>query len=555
MEMDRRTFLTTMMGAAAAVALGGCQGDEGDRGSRATPGPGPRPTLRLPGGDYGFPSPFAYFVGPGYLRASYIYDALLLNDASGDLLPWVASRYERSPDGLRYTFEVRDNAKWHDGQALTADDVVFTYEYFLAKDLQLPPFVIGRPQDVEQVQKAGECSVEIVLKQPTVTFASAQAGFVPIVPKHVWSGIADPGKAQDPAVLVGSGPYRLESYNRGEGSYLYVANDEFFLGRPFVKRLEMRSVGDELVALLAGELDAGGPRATGAKPEALAPFRADPNFGVIEGPLDLTVALYWNGSRGGALADPRFRRACAAAIDRADLTRRMVGPNGEPGNPGFLPRTHPFHVEVEQHPFNRTAANRMMDEAGYVRSSPGGVRQGTDGKPLRFAVLLNEEVTPVAELVMAALREIGVELTVQPVQGAQIFAAMTFGNYDMAVVLYGNLSGDPNYMRTLYSSKTQKFFHSARGYVNAELDELAERQRLTFDQAARRQLVARMQHIVAHDLPFLHLYYPTPFLIFRKPVFDQWSYSRAGGFLSTPYNKQTFVTGSKTGGLHVRPSP
>nr|MBA3523321.1 DNA-binding protein [Geodermatophilaceae bacterium] len=123
--MNRRVFLLTGLGAAGAVALGACTGDD-------APSPGPddaaaasRPTLRLGGisGDWGLPSPFTYQALPGYLRMNLIYDSLLWADASGELLPWLASSFERSADGLTYTFQLREDVSWHDGMPFSAEDV------------------------------------------------------------------------------------------------------------------------------------------------------------------------------------------------------------------------------------------------------------------------------------------------------------------------------------------------------------------------------------------------------------------------------------------------
>ncbi|PZR78078.1 MAG: hypothetical protein DLM65_14055, partial [Candidatus Aeolococcus gillhamiae] len=126
--MDRRTFLRSSVLAAGAVAVASCTSSSKTTSSGSAGGPVPRPTLRLPGGDFGFPSPFAYVRGPGYWRMTYIYDSLLWKDSTGQLMPWLASRYERSADGLTYMFELRDNVAWNDGQPLTPDDVVFTFQ-------------------------------------------------------------------------------------------------------------------------------------------------------------------------------------------------------------------------------------------------------------------------------------------------------------------------------------------------------------------------------------------------------------------------------------------
>jgi ABC-type transport system substrate-binding protein len=118
----------------------------------------------------------------------------------------------------------------------------------------------------------------------------------------------------------------------------------------------------------------------------------------------------------------------------------------------------------------------------------------------------------------------------------------------MAIVFYGGVSGDPDYMRTVYSSRVRKSFQGARGYADAELDDLADKQLVTFDESERKRLVARMQQIAARDIPLLHLYYTIPFLAYRKSTFSSWAFERGGGL----YNKHTFVTGTR-GGLAIRP--
>lgn len=118
----------------------------------------------------------------------------------------------------------------------------------------------------------GKTSVMI----PAVTFLESVAGAVPIVPRHVWSQIEDAPRAQEPRVLVGSGPYRLESFSRGEGALLFLANDDYFLGRPYIRRVELHPVDDELTALRAGQIDAADTPPEGVRPQLLAGFATTP---------------------------------------------------------------------------------------------------------------------------------------------------------------------------------------------------------------------------------------------------------------------------------------
>lgn len=123
-------------------------------------------------------------------------------------------------------------------------------------------------------------------------------------------------------------------------------------------------MSDPLNSLAVGNIDGGETGILGVGPDALAPFRSNHAFGVIEQRGAFTFPLFWNLARSGPLADVRFRHACARAIDRQDIVNRLLKGNGLPGNPGFLPPTNPFYVHVEQYPFNLGTANRLLDDAG-----------------------------------------------------------------------------------------------------------------------------------------------------------------------------------------------
>ncbi|MBA2763447.1 MAG: hypothetical protein H0U42_02015 [Thermoleophilaceae bacterium] len=543
--MNRRAFVRASAGTALALYLGAC-------GSSTSSSSG-RPTLRLAGGSFGFPSPFSYIAGPGYVQMSYIYDTLLWKDSTGRMLPWLASRFRRSRDGLTYSFELRPGIQWHDGRPLTAEDVAFTFEYFARQPLG--PLIVAQPFGVGTARARGPHKVEVELERPAVTFLDSVAGAVPIIPRHIWSSIDDAPSAQDPGVLVGSGPYRLESFSAGEGASLYTANESYFLGTPFVKRIELRPVDNELTALQAGEIDAADTPPEGVGEDTLASFRADSAFGVVQDAGSFTFPLIWNLQRGGALADVRFRRACALAIDRSAIVERLLGGNGEPGNPGFLPGESPFQVPVEQYSFDPAAASDLLDEAGYRRPEASAVRQGPEGEPLSFSLLTgNSPVPPVLDLLVESLQAVGVDLSPQAVDLPTLFGRLQEGTDEIVLSLYPGPGGtspnaDPDILRTFYSSKVEGRLQGAQGYVNHVFDRLAERQLVTQNEAARRRLTARLQELAARDLPVLPLYYPTLFNVFRREVFDRWYYTPGGfaGGLPGVFNKQVFVTGSKTG--------
>jgi peptide/nickel transport system substrate-binding protein len=542
--IDRRRFLALSLGGVGALAVGACS-----PASKAAPGGASGVTLRLPDGALGFPSPFAANADLGYGQMSLLYDTLLWKDGSGRLLPWLASSVEESPDHLTYTFRLRDGLRWSDGKPLTAEDVVFTFDYYAKQGTLSPPVIIQPPQGIAKVTAPGPGTVEVVLSDPAVTFSEQVAGALPIIPKHVWSSIDDPGGAQHRKVLVGTGPYRLSSYKGDGGAMLFVARDDYFLGRPYVQRIEDNAIEDPIAPLLSGATDAA--RGEGLRDDTLAPFRNDGAFGMITEQGSSTSALYWNMGKEGPLSDVRFRRACAMAIDRQDLVTRLAAGRGRPGNPGFLGPDNPFLAAVPQYGLDVAGANALLDGAGY-RAQGGGIRKAPNGSPLSFELLIDNAAAPLAEILVADLRRIGVELRPKEVElGPQLFGNKFVGAYDMVVLPFpgpgpGGPNADPDVLRLLFSSNVAPSLQAATNYAKPDFDALAAKQRVTFDDAERKDIVARMQRMLADDLPVLALYYPETVVVFRRQVLDQW-YFTPGQFPSSYDNKQLFITGSKTG--------
>lgn len=557
-RVDRRSFLKYSLGAAVFLAAGCAPASLTSPAATTSAGPRSRPTLRMTmvSGQFGFPSPFSCIGGPGYMRMILMYDSLLWIDGDGTVLDWLTTTHSSSADGLTWTFVLRDGVTWSDGMPLTADDVVFTFNYFKTAPI-FGPLVIAQPEGVASVTAKDAKTVEIRLDHRAVTFERGVAAAVPIVPKHVWSNVTDP---TNPKVLVGTGPYTMTSFDADSGVMSFDAKDGYFLGKPFVKRIEITPVGDELSAVRGGALDVGDVQQV--RPQALAPFQSDSSYEVLKGPSNFTYPLFFNLRKSGALADVLFRRACAKAINRNDVLYRVLGGEGEVGNPGFLPPSHPYHVRVNQYSFDVSGANAMLDQAGYAARDANGVRKDKNGRSLAFQLLVeNDPVPPVADLVVSSLKAIGVGVTVKAVDIPTLFALTSEaaqqpdgGSVDMAITLFPGPGGtsvisDPDYLRRVFSSQGEPGPNRAIGYVNAQFDALAAQQLSEADESARKQLISQMQQIIAADLPALPLYYGTEYAVFRKSTFDAWYYS-PGGFamgLVAVFNKQVFVTGRKAG--------
>ena len=543
---------------ALLVLLAGCGGDE-DRPSGAG-GENERPRaaerLRLRGGPFGYPSPFAYVRGPGLVYAGYAFDTLLWKDSTGNLIPWLAMEWTHSPDGREWRFTLRDGVRWHDGRPLTADDVAFSFQYTAKGPGRQTGVIHTQGLDVvaEAVAEAPN-RVVVRLQRPYAAFAETIAGRLLIIPRHVWADVTDPARLRDPRAVVGSGPYRLESADEATGRYLFTANDDHFLGRPYVRRLELAPSPDPLRALERGDVDAGSffLEEQGPPEQALAAFADRDTWGRLESPGEWTRALHFNMTRGFPYADKAFRQAVAYAVNRKDLVDRILLGRGQPGSAGILAPSHPSAArDLPAYDHDVARANALLDQIGLRDANGDGRRDLPDGRPFSPELLTSSQFSPkTPELVKEYLRAVGIDVRINSLDGPAADEATTRGAYELALIGYGGLGGDPDFpLRLRLSARVPaRSFFNVLGYQNPQYEDLAARQSTMLDPEQRRNVVQQIQRIVAEDVPSLPLYVPTRLLIFRKGSFDAWYFTPGGvwGAYPGPENKQAFVTGRTTG--------
>ena len=509
--------------------------------------------LRLEGGNAGLPTPFLWSKGSGLAYMTLLFDTLIWKDGTGDFIPWLATSWESSADGLTWTFHLREGVKWHDGQPLTADDVAFTYRYVNRPGLTYTGRVeilpVLKQMTVEQVDAS---TVRITLGAPYAPFLRNVIGNVPIIPRHIWEGVEDPKKFTEEAALVGTGAYRMTAYDKAEGSYLFEANDDFWLGPPYVKRIEVVPVGDVALALKQGEVHgAGMSLGPDATEEVLATFREDPRFGEINGPGDANTVLYFNMERGVPFSDRTFRQAVSYALDLQTMVDQVILGDGLPGLPGQLPPSNPWmNPDAPAHVYDRAKATALLEEAGYLDTDGDGVRQTPDGEALRFELTYNNANHREAEMIQSWLKPVGIVLDLRAVDGTTCDQITSEGKYELALVSFGGRGADADTLRTLFSSQGKSGgFARVFGYKNENFDEVAAKQVGLLDEEARRELVYEMQLILAEDVPSIPLYYPNYRFVFDRTVLDAWYYT-PGGFASgcpNSYNKHLFITGQQTG--------
>lgn len=506
-----------------------------------------RVTLRLEASSQagGYPTPYAAIRGPGVLITAFMFDTLAYPDVTGQPKPWLAQSWTASPDGLTWTFHLHPNATWQDGQPLTAADVAFSFDY----DLHGPGAATGVARGItyiKSVTAADPATVVIVLSRPSASFLSDISGAfgVPIVPKHIWSSVTDPAHFQGPQALIGSGPYELKKFTVSPGSYDFVANDNFYLGKPKVREIQMIQTADPLLALQRGELDAGSPF-NDVTPQSQIDALSK-RFTLLTAPGEFLEALFFNLAAGAPYDQTAFRQAVSYALDRQDMVNRLIGGRGIPGSAGGLGPDNPYlNNNVQAYPHDLAKAKALLDGLGYKDVTGDGMREAPDGSPFTIPLLTASADINQAQLVVQYLRAVGLNAKITSVDQATSDARDSKGDYKLAVIHFGGIGSDPNGLVQRFASFAKsKSFTRVHGYHNTLFDKLAKKQATTLNVAVRKQLVDQMQALLAQDVPQLPLYIPQQLTFVDAQKFHGWAYTPGCPPCGATMNKTMLLTGN-----------
>lgn len=488
------------------------------------------------GGDEGSLTPYTYRTGyPGWNLLGLVWDTLLVLDESNTPQPLLASDWSIDDAGTTWTFTLRDDVVWHDGEPFTADDVAFTFDY-------VTEFTSSRwtsaVDGVVEVTVTGDQEFAVELDAPDPEFAIRPLADMPMLPEHLWSQIDDPDAATiDDA--VGTGPYRLTEYEQDQ-RYRLEANDDYFAGAPRVGVLDIAVFADPstaFAALRSGELDMSAIR---LEPQLVERFDADPDLAVAQGSGFASTLLQFNTERA-PLDRPRLRQAIGLAIDPAELIEVVLLGTGTEPNPGFVHPDSPLADPDLTHEHDPDAANEMLDELGAT-AGDDGIRT-LDGEPLSFELLVyadNPARIRAAELIGEMLADIGVEVTISPQEATTVDDAVWPGfdvaqGRDFELSMWGwsaPVMLDAGRIAALGHSDPAIGSLNIGGLDDAEVDAAADAVRAAADADARDAAAQQLQAAIADARPFVTLYYADELYGYRPAAYDGWVFQDGQGILS-----------------------
>ena len=510
--------------------------DDTDDGSAAS---GTVATMRAAiTGDEGTLTPYTYVTGfPGWNLLMLQYDSLMQIDVDGVPQPWLAESVDVSDDGLTYDMTLVDGVTWHDGEPFTAEDVVFTVDYFLANAAGRFSRNLGT---VTEATADGDLGVTLTLEAPSPSFPLSTLSDVPILPEHIWSTVEDPETHQFEGPNVGTGPYTLEEY-QSDTSYRLVANPDYFRGAPTVEELVIVQFADDagaLAAIRSGEVDVVFDQIA---PEQVDLLGQQGTIEIAQGPEYSSQLLYFDASKA-PFDDIAVRQAMSLAVDRQDLVDTLFLGAATVGSSGWIHPDQPtFNAEVET-TTDLEQANALLEDAGYTDSDGDGIREA-DGAPMSYELL-----TPsgdslrlrTAELVAAMLADVGIQANVSSVEQATWEEAVWPGfdvangrNYDLAMWGWSApIQADASRVASLVHSEIEIGSLNLTAFADPEMDEVAQALTVEGDDATRTELIGELQSLFAERLPFVTLLYPDGAYAYDAAVYDDWAFINGQGIVS-----------------------
>jgi len=437
--------------------------------------------------------------------AGLIYNGLVKYDKDFTIVPDLAEKWDIEKDGTRIRFHLRKDVRWHDGHPFTAADVIFTYRTVI--DPRTPTAYAGDFKQVKSVQALDDYTIEVSYDQP---FAPALISWgMSMLPEHLLKGkdITKTTLARQP---VGTGPYLFKSWQPGSRIVL-TANPDYFEGRPRLDGVVYRIIPDDATQFL--ELNAGNVDIKGLTPLQYLRQTGSPdftaNFVKYKYLADAYTFLGFNLKRP-PFDDVKVRRALAHAIDKEEIIKGVLYGLGLATTGPYKPGTRWYNPDVPKYAYDPAKARKLLAEAGFKDTNADGILE-KNGRPFTFTITTNQgnplrEKT--AQIIQQRLKYIGIDTKIRIVEWTVFLKEFVDpGNFD-AVILGWTITPDPDAFDVWHSSSIGPRKLNFVGFSNAEVDDLLDKARHTFDEKARKRYYDRFQVILAQEQPYVFLYAP-----------------------------------------------
>lgn len=411
-----------------------------------------------------------------------LYDPLVhVDPVTGEEFMRLAERYEKSDDGMTYTFYLRSDVKMHDGSTLDADDVVYSLNMTKAS-----PDVSKNLNAMEEARALDEHTVEVTLNTPYAAFMKG-ISMTFILSADAYETLGSEGFNEAP---VGCGPYQFVSYEN-ESKITFKAFADYYRGVAPIENIEIRQFTDSsalAIAIESGELDAAA---------AIAPVHYEnvaSNDNIVINEIQTTKFGMVSMNTNFAPFDNKLvRQAINYALDRDFILESSREGIGNPTS--LLFNTAMDCTEgVEEYAYDPDKAIELLNQAGITLPCK-----------LDIPISITANCKSEAEAVQACLKEIGIEMEIETLEAGTLYSGLPAGNIGFAVVRLGTSAIDPDQYYNMVSENGFSSINYAR-YINADVEQLMTAARSEQDVATRDDMYRQALTIIQDDAPYALLY-------------------------------------------------
>ncbi len=427
-------------------------------------------------------------------------EPLVWEPEPGKFVPGLAESWDISSDATIYTFRLKKGVVFHDGTPFNGAAVKFTFDRVID-----PVTKAGQSHDqlgpYDHTEVVDDYTIKVVMKQPYAPLLTNLNGYLGIVSP---TAVQKMGLAEFARHPVGTGPFLFKEWVPKDHVSL-VKNPDYNWGSSFFQHAGPAYLDGVTYKIIPEPSVRTGTLKTGethiideVDPLEYAALSKDPKFGIImKGQPGSGWILMLNTSSTGAIVDPAVRQAMEYAIDREGVnTSVFQGLNKAAWSPLMRP-TFAYDASTEQvYSFDPEKAKQVLDTAGWSPSANGIRARGSQRLEISFPIISRPRDKAMAESVQASLRDVGIDLQVDPLERAAARDAYNQNRYDVAFMWFSY--GDPDVLRTLFHSANINAFNRSR-YQVPEVDKMLEDAAGLTDLTKRTDLYKQIQQRVLKD--------------------------------------------------------
>lgn len=497
-EEESQTTTTAAAGQTGTQASAGPEGETGAVTEGAAPGGN---MLHIPSKDE-FPTVDTQKDTEFYVVPLNIYDRLVeceVVDGVAEIVPSLAESWDVSSDGLVYTFHLRDDVTFHNGEKLTADDVVYTVDRMMnpvteARNTDAFSMIKGasarlngEADSVEGVKAVDEHTVEITLDVPFGPFLANLATPACSIYNRKATEAAGDQFGIDPQLTVGTGPFKMSDWVLND-KLTMVRNDDYFKGAAKLDGIEILQVPDENTQKLMyenGELDIVDLSSFSSQLDYFLDNDAYKD-NLVTGP-EAGCYFYAFNQDMKPTDDVRVRKAISMAIDRQTILDQMYSGAGHVVN-SMLPDGVLGAYDAQEIPYDPEGAKALLAEAGYGDGCELEIFQQTD----------NPSALAINQVVQSMLSEVGITATIKQMDDAAYFAERKEGRLGMTRASWKADFNDPdNFLYTFFTERNAKI--RSNNHKNKDVYQWLEDARAMVDEDERMALYQKIDTIMVQD--------------------------------------------------------